>query len=52
LLTNRERDVLAHLTEGKSHAGIALALKISVRTVEKHSARITQKLGARQPVGA
>jgi DNA-binding NarL/FixJ family response regulator len=44
LLTDREREVLEHLTDAKSNAEIALALKISVRTVEMHAARIFRKL--------
>ena len=44
-LTNRERDVLAQLAEGRSNAGIAAALFIAERTVETHTTQIFQKLG-------
>ena len=43
-LTGREREVLSHLSRARSDAQIALALRISVRTVEKHVARIRLKL--------
>lgn len=45
LLTDRERDVLDHLAVASTNAEIALVLKISVRTVEKHVASILRKLG-------
>ena len=44
-LTERERDVLAQLAEGKSNHGIADALVISNASVEKHVTAIFQKLG-------
>jgi two-component system response regulator NreC len=44
-LTGRETEVLAHLTRGRTHRQIALALEISVRTAEKHAATILRKLG-------
>jgi DNA-binding NarL/FixJ family response regulator len=44
-LTQRERDVLAQLAEGKSNHGIADALVISNASVEKHVTAIFQKLG-------
>ncbi len=43
-LTQRQHEVLRHLSRAMSHAEIALALQISVRTVEKHVASIRQKL--------
>lgn len=44
LLTGRELAVLKHLTKAKTNAEIAYALEISIRTVEKHVARICRKL--------
>ena len=44
-LTDRERDVLALMAEGRSNAGIAGQLHLSDRTVETHVSRIFAKLG-------
>jgi DNA-binding NarL/FixJ family response regulator len=44
-LTARERDVLAVMAEGRSNAGIATALVVTLGTVEKHVAAIFAKLG-------
>ena len=44
-LTPRERDVLALMAEGRSNAGIATALVLTLGTVEKHVASIFGKLG-------
>jgi DNA-binding NarL/FixJ family response regulator len=44
-LTPREREVLDLMAEGRSNAGIAAALFISVRVVEKHVASVFDKLG-------
>jgi DNA-binding NarL/FixJ family response regulator len=44
-LTPRERDVLALMAEGRSNAGIATALVLTLGTVEKHVASIFAKLG-------
>jgi DNA-binding NarL/FixJ family response regulator len=44
-LTARERDVLALMAEGRSNAGIATALVLTLGTVEKHIASIFAKLG-------
>ncbi len=46
-LTQRERDVLLELVQGKSNKLIGHALDISPRTVETHRARLQEKLGAR-----
>jgi DNA-binding NarL/FixJ family response regulator len=43
-LTPREREVLERMAEGLSNAGIAAALVISERAVEKHVANIFTKL--------
>ena len=44
-LTEREREILALMAEGRSNAGIAEALGVSERTVETSSALIFRKLG-------
>ena len=44
-LTLRERDVLALMAEGRSNAGVASALVLTLGTVEKHVASIFGKLG-------
>ncbi len=43
-LTNREREVLALMAEGRSNAGIAAALSVSDGAVEKHVSSIFTKL--------
>ena len=45
-LTDREREVLEHLAEGKSNKQIAKALGIADGTVKVHVANILEKLGA------
>jgi DNA-binding NarL/FixJ family response regulator len=45
-LTERERDVLAHLSRGKSHEQIGDALGISIETVRTHLRKACDKLGA------
>ena len=47
VLTPRERGVLQLLADGRSMGGIALELKISVKTVETHRSHIREKLGIR-----
>lgn len=44
-LSNRERDVLQLLTEGKDNNSIATSLDISINTVEKHLKNVYEKLG-------
>jgi two-component system response regulator NreC len=43
-LTNREREVLRLLAEGKGNRQVAEELRISIRTVEGHRARVMLKL--------
>ena len=43
-LTNREQEILRLLAEGKGNRQIAEQLRISVRTVEGHRARVMLKL--------
>jgi DNA-binding NarL/FixJ family response regulator len=44
-LTDRERDVLALMAEGRSNFAIAGRLTVSLKTVESHIANIFAKLG-------
>jgi RNA polymerase sigma factor (sigma-70 family) len=44
LLTEREKEILQLLAEGKSNKDIASMLNLSVNTVETHRTRIMQKL--------
>lgn len=48
LLTNREREVLKLIAEGKSSKEIAVLLHISNRTVEGHRAKIMEKLNLKK----
>lgn len=43
-LSPRERQILTMLYEGKTNKAIAMTLQISEKTVEKHRARVMQKL--------
>lgn len=47
VLTERQRDVLQLISEGRSSKEIAAALDISVRTVEFHRAQLMDRLGLR-----
>jgi two-component system, NarL family, response regulator NreC len=49
-LTDRERQVFLLLIEGHSSQRIGDLLAISIKTVEKHRASISKKLGISQPV--
>lgn len=44
-LSNREREILALMAQGKSNAGIAKTLYITKGSVEKHISNILSKLG-------
>jgi pimeloyl-ACP methyl ester carboxylesterase/DNA-binding CsgD family transcriptional regulator len=46
-VTARELDVLRLLAAGESNAGIARSLGITVHTVERHTANLYRKIGAR-----
>ncbi|PKQ12959.1 MAG: DNA-binding response regulator [Alphaproteobacteria bacterium HGW-Alphaproteobacteria-1] len=50
-LTNREQTILLQLAQGKSNKEVALALDISVRTVETHRKNIKRKLGISSTAG-
>ena len=43
-LTNREKEILLHLSKGNSHKMIAAALDISIETVRSHLKKIYDKL--------
>ena len=45
ILTDREKEILQLLAEGKSNKEIAVVLNLSVYTVETHRANLMQKLG-------
>ena len=44
-LTQREREVLGEIAQGKSNAAVAKSLFLSVRAVEKHINSLFSKLG-------
>jgi DNA-binding NarL/FixJ family response regulator len=44
LLTDREKEILQLLAEGKSNKDVANLLNLSTNTVETHRTRIMQKL--------
>ena len=46
IVTNRQREVLTWVAEGKSAWEIGEILNISARTVEEHAQRVLQRLGA------
>jgi DNA-binding NarL/FixJ family response regulator len=50
-LTPRQREVLKLIVEGKSTKGIALELKISVKTVEAHRMLLTDRLDIHDTAG-
>ncbi|WP_299946632.1 response regulator transcription factor [uncultured Ruegeria sp.] len=50
-LTGREQTILLELAQGKSNKEVALALDISVRTVETHRKNIKRKLGISSTAG-
>ncbi len=47
-LTSRERQVLSLIAEGRSNAGVAQELVVTVAAVERHVTSIFDKLGLRQ----
>jgi DNA-binding NarL/FixJ family response regulator len=50
-LTPREREVLQLISEGHTNNAIAQALKVSVKTVEKHRANLMSKLNVHDLAG-
>jgi DNA-binding NarL/FixJ family response regulator len=48
-LTDRQREILQLLVDGRSNKEIAAALNLSVKTIEFHRAKIMAKLGAHNP---
>jgi len=50
-LTSREQTILLELAQGRSNRDVALALDISVRTVETHRKNIKRKLGISSTAG-
>ena len=51
-LTNRETEILSHVSLGRSNKSVAELLFVSTRTIEYHLARSYEKLGARNRVQA
>lgn len=49
-LTEREREVLSHMAQGKNNASIARSLFLSERAVEKHINALFHKLGLSEEV--
>lgn len=49
-LTNREREVLKLIAEGRTNQEVAELLVLSVATVRTHRAHIMSKLGLHSPV--
>jgi len=50
-LTSREREVLQLISEGHTNKAIALVLRVSVKTVEKHRANLMSKLNVHDLAG-
>lgn len=50
-LTGREQTILLQLAQGKSNKEVAIALDISVRTVETHRKNLKRKLGISSTAG-
>lgn len=46
-LTSREREVLARLASGHTNKQMALELKLSVRTIEMHRAKLLRRIGVK-----
>jgi len=46
-LTTREREVVQLLAEGKGNKEVAVAMRVSVKTVEAHRSNINRKLSIR-----
>jgi DNA-binding NarL/FixJ family response regulator len=44
ILTDREREIIQLLADGKSNKDVASSLKISIKTVESHRSAIMRKL--------
>jgi two-component system response regulator TtrR len=49
-LTDREREIMMLLIEGKTNKEISLALGVSVPTVDKHRWKVLEKLGVQNPI--
>jgi DNA-binding NarL/FixJ family response regulator len=47
ILSERRRQILSMVSQGKTNVEIALELALSKRTVEAHRARVMRKIGVR-----
>jgi DNA-binding CsgD family transcriptional regulator len=52
LLTDRQREIMHWIAEGKTSAEAAKILEISPRTVEKHLEAVFQRLGVENRIAA
>ena len=51
MLSNREKEIIAHVARGMSNKGIADKLFLSVHTVTTHRRNISNKLQIHSPAG-
>lgn len=51
ILTQREKEILSLIAQGKANKNIASELNISIRTVETHRSRLIHKLNIKTPAG-
>jgi DNA-binding CsgD family transcriptional regulator len=49
-LTNKQREIVERLAEGKTYGQIAAELNVSVNTVKAHTSSIRRVLGTRNKV--
>jgi DNA-binding NarL/FixJ family response regulator len=51
-LTNREREILRLVSEGKENKEMARTLRVTMRTIEKHLGNVYEKLGVKSKIEA
>lgn len=52
LLTNKQKEVLRHVCFGKTNGCIAIEMKLSIKTIEKHRQRAYDILGVSNNIDA